>query len=236
MKHTFIQTSNFQSVRIYRIDGYASIWMNVGVVHPIMWMSFPLAMIPGHSIVQKHLFCENNYVKGKTTYHSPTLGAHTHAHAHPCPWVLGGHGCDIVGNIIGNVTIFEYMGVIWIAWVGIGRCWWVWSRYGYKFEGNVGLYNLPRNTKMFVCLILVFRPLEFWSEPILRDCGWRCIYMYMYIWMNVCQDAKMPRALRCSKNTSSCESMPKKESQPNRERWCVFLECHVWTSQNSENE
>ena len=28
---------------------------------------------------------------------SPTLGAHAHAHAHhrPCPWVLGGHGCDI---------------------------------------------------------------------------------------------------------------------------------------------
>ena len=22
------------------------------------------------------------------------------------------------------------------AWVGIGRCWWVWSRYGYKFEGK----------------------------------------------------------------------------------------------------
>ena len=35
---------------------------------------------------------------------SPTLGAH----AHPCPWVLGGHGCDIIGN----VTIFEYMGAI----------------------------------------------------------------------------------------------------------------------------
>ena len=26
----------------------------------------------------------------------PTLGAHTHAHSHqhPCPWVLGGHGCN----------------------------------------------------------------------------------------------------------------------------------------------
>ena len=22
------------------------------------------------------------------------------------------------------------------AWVGIGRCWWLWSRYGYKFEGK----------------------------------------------------------------------------------------------------
>ena len=30
----------------------------------------------------------------------------------PCPWVLSGHGCDIIGNIIGNVTIFEYMGTI----------------------------------------------------------------------------------------------------------------------------
>ena len=29
-------------------------------------------------------------------YQSPTLGAHTHAHAHPCPWVLGGHGCDVI--------------------------------------------------------------------------------------------------------------------------------------------
>jgi hypothetical protein len=24
----------------------------------------------------------------------PTLGAH--AHVHPCPWVLGGHGCDAI--------------------------------------------------------------------------------------------------------------------------------------------
>jgi hypothetical protein len=29
-------------------------------------------------------------------YQSPTLGAHTHAHAHLCPWVLGGHGCDVI--------------------------------------------------------------------------------------------------------------------------------------------
>ena len=83
-----------------------------------------------------------------------------------CSWVgmdtillfSDGHGCDIIDNIIGNVTIFEYMGAIWIAWVGmgwhmscygwawvgIGRCWWVWSRYRYKFESNVGLYlELP---------------------------------------------------------------------------------------------
>ena len=26
---------------------------------------------------------------------------------------MGGHGCDIIGNIIGNVTISEYMGAIW---------------------------------------------------------------------------------------------------------------------------
>ena len=29
-----------------------------------------------------------------------------------CPWVLSGHGCDVTGNIIGNVTIFEYMSAI----------------------------------------------------------------------------------------------------------------------------
>ena len=34
---------------------------------------------------------------------SPTLGAH--AHAHPCPQVLGGHGCDVI--------------VYGWAWVGI---------------------------------------------------------------------------------------------------------------------
>ena len=52
---------------------------------------------------------------------SPTLGAHTHAHGF---WVGMGakllfmdeHGCDIIGNVI----IFEYIGAIWIAWVGMG--------------------------------------------------------------------------------------------------------------------
>ena len=39
-----------------------------------------------------------------------------HAHAHPCPWVLGGHKCDIIGN----VTFSKYMGAICIAWVGHG--------------------------------------------------------------------------------------------------------------------
>jgi hypothetical protein len=28
------------------------------------------------------------------------------------------------------------MGAIWIAWVGMGRCWWLWFGYGYKFEGK----------------------------------------------------------------------------------------------------
>ena len=28
------------------------------------------------------------------TYQSPTLG--THAHAHPYPWVLGGHGYNVI--------------------------------------------------------------------------------------------------------------------------------------------
>jgi hypothetical protein len=39
---------------------------------------------------------------------SPTLGTHTHAHAHAnlYPWVLGGHGCDVI--------------VYGWAWVGIG--------------------------------------------------------------------------------------------------------------------
>ena len=43
---------------------------------------------------------------------------------YPCPWVLGGHGCDTIGNFM----IFEYMGAIWIAWVGMGRhmSWYGW--------------------------------------------------------------------------------------------------------------
>jgi len=38
--------------------------------------------------------------------HSPTLGAHAHAHACPYPWFLGGHGCDVIGH--------------GLAWVGMG--------------------------------------------------------------------------------------------------------------------
>ena len=26
----------------------------------------------------------------------PYIGCHTHAHAHPCPWILSGHGCDVI--------------------------------------------------------------------------------------------------------------------------------------------
>jgi hypothetical protein len=107
----------------------------------------------------------------------------------PYPWVLGGHGCDVIvhgwalflcilasnsksesnfsdakntlvkkrsglkpvtvndflfvrsnqdlvqsGNT--HYTIFKYTGAIWIAWVGIGRCWWLWSGYGHKLEGK----------------------------------------------------------------------------------------------------
>jgi hypothetical protein len=41
---------------------------------------------------------------GSCVKQSPTLGAHAHAHAHP--WVLGGHGCNVI--------------VHGCAWVGIG--------------------------------------------------------------------------------------------------------------------
>jgi hypothetical protein len=45
------------------------------------------------------------------TRQSPTLGAH--AHAHPCPWVLGGHGCGVI--IHGWAWVRYYF-----SWVGIG--------------------------------------------------------------------------------------------------------------------
>ena len=66
---------------------------------------------------------------------SPTLGAHTHAH--PCPWVLGGHGYHIVGNIIGDVTIFEYMGAIWMTWVGMGAILLFMDGHGCDIIGNI---------------------------------------------------------------------------------------------------
>ena len=56
-------------------------------------------------------------------------------------WNEGPFICPIqprlgVGRGNTHYTIFEYMGAIWIAWVAIGRCWWLWSGYGYKFEGK----------------------------------------------------------------------------------------------------
>jgi len=53
-------------------------------------------------------------IKKKTPIHvwqSPTLGAHTHAH--PCPWVLGGHGCDVIVHgwpWVGMGAILFFMG------------------------------------------------------------------------------------------------------------------------------
>ena len=48
------------------------------------------------------------------TKHSPTLDAH--AHQRPCSWVLGGHGCDIIGH--GWAWVPYYNG--W-AWVSMGK-------------------------------------------------------------------------------------------------------------------
>ena len=58
-------------------------------------------------------------------YQSPTLGAHTYAHAHAHGLILGGHGCAIIGNITillkhgrnlnnmgGHRSLL--MGVIWV--------------------------------------------------------------------------------------------------------------------------
>ena len=43
---------------------------------------------------------------------------------------------DLVWACNTHYTNFEYMGAIWITWVGIGRCWWLWYGYGYKCEGK----------------------------------------------------------------------------------------------------
>jgi hypothetical protein len=63
-----------------------------------------------------------------TIYQSPTLGAHTHAHVHPCPWVLGGHGCDVIVHEwawVGMGAILLFMGghgcdIIFLGWAGGG--------------------------------------------------------------------------------------------------------------------
>jgi hypothetical protein len=46
----------------------------------------------------------------------PYIGAHTHAH--PCPWVLGGHGCDVIVHGWAWVG----MGVILLFMDGHGFC------------------------------------------------------------------------------------------------------------------
>ena len=81
----------------------------------------------------------------------------------PCPWVLGGHGCNIIGNIIGNVTIFEYMGTIWNSMRGTCHAMsghrsllmgvvWVWVQIRRKGWALVGNSKLP----MFIFLNFFF--------------------------------------------------------------------------------
>ena len=49
-----------------------------------------------------------------------------------------------IPQILNTRAQFEYHGWTWVgtchamggAWVGIGRCWWLWSGYGYKFKGK----------------------------------------------------------------------------------------------------
>jgi hypothetical protein len=65
---------------------------------------------------------------------SPTSGAHTHAH--PCPWVLGGHGCDVI--VHGWAWVRYYR-----SWVGMGGhrsllmiMVWVWVQIQRKMLGS----------------------------------------------------------------------------------------------------
>ena len=44
----------------------------------------------------------------------PYIGCHTHAHAHPCPWILSGHGCDV---IVHGWALLRY----YCSWVGMGE-------------------------------------------------------------------------------------------------------------------
>jgi hypothetical protein len=90
-----------------------------------------------------------------------------------------------------HYIIFEYMGAIWIAcvgmgenmscygwaWVGIGghmscygwawvdisRCWWLWSGYGYKFEGKC--WALPHTNWRYWNWNVGLEALEFVSHP-----------------------------------------------------------------------
>ena len=105
-------------------------------------------------------------------HQSPTLGAHTHAHGF---WmgkgaillIMGGHGCDFIGNIIGNVTIFEYMGALWIAWVGMGGhrsllmgVVWAWVQIWRKCWALIGICRklCEKKTRIHFPLWLLWAP------------------------------------------------------------------------------
>ena len=56
---------------------------------------------------------------GKPTNQSPTLGAHHRL----CPWVMGGHGCDINVHgwaLLGMVAILLFMAAILLGMGGQG--------------------------------------------------------------------------------------------------------------------
>ena len=65
------------------------------MIYEVSWTAF------GHFVLDSHNFMVA--ALGLCVKQNPTLGAH----AHPCPWVLGGHRCDIIGNIIGNVDFLN---------------------------------------------------------------------------------------------------------------------------------
>jgi hypothetical protein len=87
--------------------------------------------------------------------HRPTSGAHTHAHAHPYLWVVGGHGCDVI--------------VHGWAWVGIGFVHpYIKLQIGVKLLGCMEYANQEAlrdeasdNERPFICLI----------QPRLGVCG-----------------------------------------------------------------
>jgi hypothetical protein len=65
-----------------------------------------------------------------------------------------------------HYTIFEYMGALWIAWVGIGRCWWLWSGMGTNSKENVGLWSCLDTIVHLRCdvdLTLVTRSMPLWE-------------------------------------------------------------------------
>ena len=58
-----------------------------------------------------HLKSQVCKFEGITLHQGPTLGAH--AHQRPCPWVLGGHGCNISGH--GWAWVPYYNGWAWVC-------------------------------------------------------------------------------------------------------------------------